>query len=480
MSGQPRVYSVEGGPATAAAEARYFASLMDDIELSYLQGASSGVRVTQRTAIRATAVFACVRVIAESIASLDLHHYRRLPGGGHERLPDWLDRLLSVAPNDYQTRFEWIEMMVRHFEIWGRCYSRKIQDSAGRITALEPLHPSRVHPEKLPNGRIRFQFDEDTGHREPLLQDELFWMHFFSDDGVHGEDPTELGRETFGLCRALELHASRFFGNGARPGVVLQTDLSLDPDTVERIREQWERIHRGPQNAHRTAVLDGGMKAVPFEQSTNQAAQFLESRRFEIERVCSFFRVPPHMVQLLDRATFSNIEQQSIDFRTSCIAPRVIRFEQALARDLVLDPVNTFVRFDLNDLERGDSASRMAYLTAGIDRGIFSVNEARAREGLNPIPGGDVHFFPLNMTTLEAMAKSGEPVALGQLVQVLGAVAQGLVNDEAAKVLIGAAFPQLDAGRIDAVVAGVRRPAGPPPAGVQGLLPAAAPLPGVN
>ena len=453
MNRTPRIY--DAGP-TASTEQRYFASLMDDIELSYLQGAASGVRVTERTAIRVVAVFACIRVIAETIASLDLRHYRHLASGGCELYPDWLDHLLAVAPNSTQTRFEWMEQMWRHFELWGRCYSRIIQGPGGTISALQPLHPSRVKPIALPNGRLRFIFTEDNGQPTELSQDELWWMHFMSDDGTTGEAPTELGRETFGLCRALELHAARFFGNGARPGVVLETDQSLDPDTVERLRESWERIHRGPINAHRTAVLDGGVHAKPFEQSTNQDSQFTAVRQFETERICSFFRVPPHMVQLLDRATFSNVEQMSIDFRNHCIAPRCRRMELSFQRDLVPEPTKTFVKFDLNDLERGDSQARMAYLTAAIDRGILSVNEARGREGLNPIPGGDVHFFPLNMTTLEAMAKSGEPVQAPQVVQVLEAVSQGLVTASAAAVLIAAAFPQLSPEQVATVVGGVR------------------------
>lgn len=466
----PRIY--DAGPPTDA-EARYFGSLMDDMELSYVQGASSGVRVTDRTAIRCVAVFACIRVIAETIAGLDLHYYERLPGGGHRRYPNWLDTLLSVAPNPTQTRFDWIEQTLRHFELWGRCYSEIVQGPGGVISALVPLHPSRMKTEALPNGRLRFLYTELNGEVTEYSQDEIWHMHFMSDDGVTGEVPVELGKETIGLCRALELHASRFFGNGARPGVVLETEASLDVDTVERLRESWERIHRGPQNSHKTAVLDGGVKARPFEQATNQDSQFTAVRQFETERVCSFFRVPPHMVQLLDRATFSNIEQQSIDFRNHCIAPRCTRMELSFMRDLVPDPANYFVKFDLNDLERGDSTARMGYYTAAIDRGILSINEARAREGLNPIEGGDIHFFPLNMTTVEAMARQSEaaPVQLPQLVQVLDALAKGLITAPAAGVLMQAAFPQLSDGQINAVIAGVvpgTVPA-PPSPGVPGL-----------
>lgn len=465
MTFEPRIYDAE-----PLEQRYYFESLMDDVELSYVHGASSGVRVTERTAMRTAAVFACIRVIAETIASLDLHHFRRLKTGGYELFPGWLDTLLSVAPNPSQTRVEWIEQMIRHFEIWGACYSELVQGPGGTIVALNPIHPSRIKPVKLPNGRLAFIYTApDTGATRTFSQDEMWWSHFLSDDGVKGEPLLELGKETIGLCRALELHAARYFGNGARPGVVLETEQSLDRETVERLRESWERIHRGPQNAHKTAILDGGVKAHEFEGSSNQDSQFTQALEFETGRVCSLFRVPPHMVQLLDRATFANVEQMSIDFRTGCIAPRCIRMEQAFTRSLIDDPAEFFVRFDLNDLERGDSAARIAYLTAGIDRGIFSVNEARAREGLNPIPGGDVHFFPLNMTTLEVM---NEPVAASpaSIQPVLDRLAAGGITPDAAKVLLAAQNPMLSAEQVSVIVDGSYAAAQPDRAQVTALL----------
>lgn len=466
----PRIYTAEPPtPAHQPEQRYYFESLMDDIELSYVHGAASGVRVTERTAMRTAAVFACIRVVVETIGSIDLHHFRRLPKGGYERFPGWLDTLISIAPNPTQTRMEWLEQVIRHFEIWGRCYAELVQGPGGVVEAMYPLHPSRVKPRKMPNGRMFFTYTYDNGATREFSQDELFWMHFMSDDGVNGEPLLELGKETIGLCRALELHAARYFGNGARPGVVLETEQSLNPETVERLRESWERIHRGPQNAHKTAILDGGVKAHEFEGSSNQDSQFTQALEFETARVCSLFRVPPHMVQLLDRATFANVEQMSIDFRTGCIAPRCARMEQALMRSLVVDPATYFIRFDLNDLERGDSAARMAYLTAAIDRGILSVNEARAREGLNPIPGGDVHFFPLNMTTLEVM---NEPVAApAPTVQtVLDRLASGGITPDAAKVLLAAQCPMLSSDQVAAIVDGSIASAQPDRAQVTALL----------
>lgn len=465
MRTEPRIYDAE-----PLEQRYYFESLMDDVELSYVHGAASGVRITERTAMRTAAVFACIRVIAESIAGIDLHHYRRLPRGGAEVFPGWLDTLLSIAPNPSQTRVEFLEQIIRHFEIWHKCYAEVVQGDGGRVVALMPMHPSRVTPKKLPNGRLAFIYtDPKTGSTKTFSQDEMFWMHGFSDDGETGEPLLELGKETIGLCRALELHAARYFGNGARPGVVLETEQSLNAETVERLRESWERIHRGPQNAHKTAILDSGVKAHEFDGASLQDSQFTQALEFETARVASLFRVPPHKIQLLNRATFANVEQQEIDFRNSCIAPRCVRLEQALARSLVVDPSQFFVRFDLNDLERGDSASRIAYLTAAVDRGILSVNEARAREGLNPIAGGDVHFFPLNMTTLEVM---NEPQAAmpANIQPVLDRLAAGGITTDAAKVLLAAQNPMLSAEQVQVIVDGSYAAAQPDRAQVTALL----------
>lgn len=452
----PRIYGISTGssPPNHEAEARYFASLMDDIELSYLQGSSAGVRVTDKVAVQVISVFSCVRIVAETIGSLDLHHYRRVSETAKERVPGWLDNLLSVAPNQWQTRMDWVEQMWRHFEIWGRCYSRMIQGQNGTIAALVPMHPSRVRPAYLPTGRLRFYWTDEKGIEQPLEQSEVWHMHFMSDDATTGAAPKELHKETIGICRALDLHAARFFGNGARPGTVLESDMSLDPEHVERLRESWERIHRGPINSHRTAVLDGGVKARPFEGATNTDSQFIQAREYEIARVAAAYRVPPHMVGLLDRAGYASVEQYGIDFRNLSIAPRCRRMELALTRDLVADPENNFIRFSLGDLERADSQTRMTTSTAGVDRGIYSVNEARAREGLNPISGGDIHYAPLNMTTLEA-ANRPPPVQPGNIAPVLDRVAAGALTPDAARVLLAAQNPTLSGEQVDVIVSGV-------------------------
>lgn len=399
---QARIYDV-------SPEQRFMGPLLDD-EYGFARGATAGVRITSQNALwNSTVVLACVRVLAETVACLPLHIYKRLGNGGRELYPGWLDRLLSQAPNSWQTSFEWLELCMTHLGLYGACYSEIVLGARGEISELIPLHPSRMTVERIENGRLRFTYTEPNGQKTIYNQDQIFRVTWMSTDGITGSVPIELGKEAIGLARACELHGARYFGNGARPGVVLETDNNMAPEAAERLRENWERMHRGPDKSSRTAVLTGGLKAHELEGQSNNDSQFLEARRFQVEEICRLYRVPPHMVQDLSRATYSNIEQQSLDFLQS-ILPWLRRFEKAFTRDLIDQPDLYFAMFDTRHLLRGDAASRMAFYSAGLDRGIFSINDVRAQEGLNPIEGGDVHYFPLNMTTVEKMAT--EPAAV--------------------------------------------------------------------
>lgn len=407
---QARIYDV-------TPEQRFMGPLLDD-EYGFARGATAGVRITPQNALwSSTVVLACVRVLAETVASLPLHLYRRLGNGGRELAPGWLDTLLSRSPNSWQTSFEWLELSMTHLGLYGACYSEIVPGVRGAVTELCPLHPSKMKTERIENGRLRFTYTEPNGMKTVYSQDQIFRVTWMSTDGINGSVPIELGKEAIGLARACELHGARYFGNGARPGVVLETESNMAPEAAERLRENWERMHRGPDKSSKTAVLTGGLKAHELEGQSNNDSQFLEARRFQVEEVCRLYRVPPHMIQDLTRATYSNIEQQSIDFVQYSILPWLRRFEKAFTRDIISEPDQYFAMFDTRHLLRGDAQSRMTFYAQGLDRGIFSINDVRAQEGLNPIEGGDVHYFPLNMTTVEQMAKdaaapAAEPVAV--------------------------------------------------------------------
>lgn len=467
---------IKSGIYDISPERRFFGSLLDD-DYGFARGASSGVRVTSENAMQSTVVLACVRVLAETVASLPLHIYERLSNGGRQRAPGPLDQLLSVAPNAWQTSFEWLETSMIHLGLYGACYSEICPGPAGSIAELIPLHPSRMTVERIENGRLRFVYTEPNGQKTIYSQDQIFRVTWMSRDGLTGSIPIDLGKEAIGLARACEMHGSRYFGNGARPGVVLETDGNMAPEAAERLRENWERLHRGPDKSSKTAVLTGGLKAHELG-TTNTDSQFLEARRFQVEEICRLYRVPPHMIQDLTRATYSNIEQQSIDFVQYSILPWLRRFEKAFARDLIPDPQKHFASFDTSHLMRGDAAARSAFYSAALDRGIMSINDARAMENLNPIEGGDVHYFPLNMTTVEKMAQEATvPTPGGEaapasdaeqaveaslngsqiqsLLQVLANIASGLLSKDGAVSVVEAAFPQLSHEQVVGIVNGV-------------------------
>lgn len=476
-------------------EQRFFGSLLDD-DYGFSRGASSGVRINPQNALQNSVVaLACIRVLAETVASLPLHIYKRLPDGARERAPGWLDHLLSVAPNSWQTSFEWLETSMTHLGLWGACFSEIVSGPQGAVSELIPLHPSRMKTDVIENGRLRFTYTEPNGAKTIYNQDQIFRVTWMSVDGINGSVPVELGKEAIGLARACELHGSRYFGNGARPGIVLETDATMTPEAAERLRENWERLHRGPDKASKTAVLAGGLKAHELEGASNNDSQFLEARRFQVEEICRLYRVPPHMVQDLTRATYSNIEQQSIDFVQYSVLPWLRRFEKAILRDLIAQPDGYFAMFDTRSLLRGDAASRMAFYSSGLDRGIFSINDVRAQEGLNPIVGGDVHYFPLNMTTVESMAddsaapsptaeetpaaeqqteqpasppSTGDDIEtnfaaaalngaqISSLLEILANLSTGLVTNDGAMAIISASFPQLTSQQVSQIVSGVR------------------------
>jgi hypothetical protein len=310
-------------------------------------------------------------------------------------------------------------------------------------------------------------------------------IRWLTNDGVNGMVPIELAKDAIGLARACEIHGASFFANGARPGLVLSTDNNLSVDAAETLRVNWERVHRGPDRAQKTAVLTGGLKPVEFG-NTNQESQFLETRRFQIEEVCRLYRVPPHLVGDLSRSTFANIEQQSIDFVQHTLLPWLRRFESAFHRDLFGDGDTThFTEFDTRGFMRGDAAARASYYQTLHGLGVASVNELRAWENLNPVEGGDTRFTPLNMQTLEAAANQPPAPAppptpaasVNELVAVLSQIAAGSIAPEAAKSIMAAAFPALPENLASQIVAGVsgpekptEQPADRPAAEVGGLV----------
>lgn len=376
---------------------------------------SSGMSVTGDTAMKVTAVFRCVSLRAQTLASLPRSVERNLPDGGHEPARNHpLYRKIAFQPNRWQTAFEWVEMMEGHFCLRGACYSEIVSSGGASVEELIPLHPDRVRPFRAPDGRLAFEYSPLNGPKRIILQDEMFFMHLMSGDGINPISPISLHREAIGLAMATEQHGARLFGNGARPGGVLTMKGHLkDDEARKRLRTSWNDVHGGVENSHRVAVLEDGMEWKQIGM-TSEDAQFLETRSFQVIDICRIFGVPPHKVAELTRSTNNNIEHQGIEWATDTIGPQVCRWEQAMQRDLFAGKLTHSVMFDMDGLMRGDSTARAAFNASAVQNGYMSRNEVRRNEGRNvsSAPGMDDYTVQLNLTRIGDLGKvSEQPLA---------------------------------------------------------------------
>lgn len=352
---------------------------------------------TEDGALRVGAVYTCVRVIGETLASLPLLTYRHRKSGGKERATnDPLYELFRSAPNSEQTSFEWREQMLTHLLLRGNYYARLRKDAQGRTTEIVPMDPDYVVVKANDGGAIvAYEYKK----REVLAPSDVLHIRGLSTDGIEGRSVLRDANDTFAATKSAQEYGRRVFENDATPGMVLKHPEVLDEEAAKRLRESWERMFGGPRNAGRVAVLEEGM-SVERVQMTAEDMQFLETRKLQRQEIASIFRVPPHMIGDLSQSTYSNIEQQSIEFVTHCIRPWCVRIEQALWRK-VLTPSqrrDLFVEFNIDGLVRGDIQSRYTAYQIGRQAGFLSANDIRAMENMNPIgPGGDHYLEPLNM-----------------------------------------------------------------------------------
>lgn len=366
--------------------------------LGLFTASAAGIAVNEHTAMTYTAVFACVRILAESVASLPLIVYRRLANGGKERAVDHpLYGLLHDLPNNENTSMELREMLQGHLALWGNAFCEKEFNNAGQVIGLWPLRPDITRVRRV-NRRLIYEVAMDNGQIRTLSAEQVVHIRALSHDGVVGYSPIAQAREAIGLGLATEKFGAAFFGNGARPGGVLEYPGVLKDTARKNLIDSWEQMHRGSDNAHRIAILEEGMKysaiGVPPED-----AQFLESRKFQVTEIARIFRIPPHMLADLDRATFSNIEHLSLDFVIHTLRPWLVRWEQAINRDLFTpaERQQYFVEHLVEGLLRGDIQSRYQAYATGRQNGWLSANDIRTLENMNPVDGGDVYLVPLNM-----------------------------------------------------------------------------------
>lgn len=420
--------------AAAGSAARGWASPSQALLESFTGGgrARAGVSVNEATALGVPAVYAAVNVLAQTIAQLPCKVFRRLPSGGRvAEINHPLYSILHDLANPEMTAYEWRSVTVGHLALWGNAFSEIERDSSGRVIALWPLRPDRMRIDRLEDGGLRYTYALPGNKsvewiRPARSADPVPILHLrgLSGDGLIGYSPIRMMRESLGLAIAAEAFGAGFFGAGAAPSMVVKLPGKLKPDAQTRLRAGFERLYGGLDRAHRIAILEEGMTIEKVGIPPNDA-QFLETRRFQIEEVARMFRIPPHLLQDLARATFSNIEHQAIAFVTLTLLPWLVSFEQAYARDLL--SVKSFytheVRFSVDGLLRGDTASRFASYAIGRQWGWMSVNEIRALENLNPVAGGDEYLRPLNMEQIAA--GKPDPAAGRSMELITAAAAEG-------------------------------------------------------
>lgn len=377
----------------------------------FMGGSSAGKNVNERSAMQMTAVYACVRILSEAIAGLPLHMYRYKDEGGKEKAIDHtLYHLLHDEPNPEMTSFVFRETLMTHLLLWGNAYAQIIRNGRGEVIALYPLMPNRMEVNRDTNGMLYYVYQK-SGDDAPTMEGssvilspgEVLHVPGLGFDGLVGYSPIAMAKNAIGLSMAAEEYGAKFYANGAAPsGVLEHPGVLKDP---AKVRDSWNAAFGGSSNSHKVAVLEEGLKYTPISISPNEA-QFLETRKFQIDEIARIFRVPPHMVGDLEKSSFSNIEQQSLEFVKYTLDPWVVRWEQSLSRALLseTEKKSYFFKFNLEGLLRGDYQSRMQGYSIGIQNGFMCPNDVRELENLDLIPdelGGNKYMVNGNMVDLK-------------------------------------------------------------------------------
>ena len=372
---------------------------------------SSGKRVNERTAMQTSAVYACVRVISESVASLPLHVYKYNSDGGKEKAIEHpLYRLLHDEPNGEMTAYSFFEVALTHLLLWGNFYAQIIRNGKGELLGLYPLMPDRMRVDRDEDRHLYYEYTlstddpvENKSQTVILQPEDVLHIPGLSFDGLVGYSPIAMAKQSIGLSIAAEEFGSKFYANSAVPsGILEHPGILKDP---AKVRDSWMSTFGGSANSNKVAVLEKGMKYTPISINPSEA-QFLDTRKFQIVEICRIFRVPPHMIASLEGATFSNIEQQSLEYVQYTLRPWLTRLEQAMFRRLFTEEEKKtyFIKFNVDGLLRGDYQSRMNGYATARQNGWMSANDIRELENLDRIPaelGGDLYLINGNMTKLE-------------------------------------------------------------------------------
>jgi HK97 family phage portal protein len=398
-----RLLGIEPDEARQSSPASGSFGSVESAVLASLEGArstSAGVTVSEESSLRHTAVLACVRILANSVAMLPLPVYKRLSPRGKERAPEHpLYPILHEQANPEMSAFELRRWLMQGVLLWGNGYAEIAWSDAGTVSALWPLRPDRVEVERR-NGALVYRCTLPTGSVIWLPQWKVLHLRGLSGNGVTGYSVVrQLINESVGLGLATQEFGSRFFGNGARPGVVLKHPGTLSDKAYANLRAGWAGEHEGLSNAHRVRILEEGMDVVPLSVPPEEA-QFLQSRKFQVTEIARAFGVPPHLIGDMERATFSNIEHQYMEFLQFSLGPYLRQIEQVIHASLMTASERRlyFVEHVRDSILQADTMTRYQAHALGRQWGWLSVNDIRALENMNPVAGGDEYLVPLNMT----------------------------------------------------------------------------------
>jgi HK97 family phage portal protein len=396
---------------TSALERRFHPSNPDRWFIRHFgnEPSVSGVTVTEETALSATAVWAGVRIISETMAMLPLELYERVDDRSKKQARNiGLWKVIHDEPNPEQTSFEFREMQQGFLLLWGNCYAQKITNGRGEVSELWPLVPWRVTPMRTPNDVLfyRVTLPGNQGGTKDLSADDVLHIKGFSSSGILGDNVVEKFRNSIGLSLAAEEFGGRFFGNGLTASGGLEFPGKLGPEGRKNVRESFTEAHGGVGKAHRLMILEEGMKW--FQMTVDpEKAQALQTRKFQVTEVSRILRLPPHLLYDLERSTNNNIEHQGQEFVTYTMQPWLTRWEHRLNRSLLLPSQRQkyFTQFEVRGLLRGDSTARSAFYQAMFNMGAYSPNDILNHEGEQPVEGGDQRFVQLNLTPLDQIAE---------------------------------------------------------------------------
>lgn len=371
----------------------------------------AGEQVNTDVAMNIAAVYACVRILSNHVAMLPIQLYKNV-AGKRKRAPDHpVAKLIETRPNPYMTPFQFKQTMEAHRQLYGNAYAEIQYSNSGYPKALWILNPTvtSIVMEKNRDGNLKKYWIKTilpNGKTVCLPYENVLHLKGLSTNGLTGKSPIEVARETIGIQIAGQKFTGQFYANGTMTSGVLKVPQSLKPEAKTVIRQEWERFNNGLENSHRVAILDAGLdyQSLGIKQSE---AQYIETQKFSIAEIARIFNVPPHMLAELERATFSNIEQQSLEFIRDTLSPLLISWEQELQYQLFLedDVFNKkyYFKFNINSLLRGDSQARAAYYEKMINLGIYSINEVRELEDKDKIKNGDKHYMSLNYIDIDLM-----------------------------------------------------------------------------